>query len=244
MLLAIAEGGDLYTQERLGNLYESGIHIPKDLAAAVSWYQKASDQGDQLSATKLREIGQSIFDGTNYTKGIEAKLQLMQLAPFSNNKLYQTELARAFVKLGRIGDALPWFRKAAKQDDRFAQTLLGNLLIKRKERDVEIAEGKYWLIQAAKSGYGFAQNSLGSAYELGRWGEPDFGEAVRWYSKAVKQEDREGVASNSLGNLYWDGRGVPQDYAIAADFYRRSAKLGHPYSIGRLGEMLIDGKGA
>ena len=41
----LAEQGDASAQYNLGFIYYSGLGVPQDTAAAVSWYRKAADQG-------------------------------------------------------------------------------------------------------------------------------------------------------------------------------------------------------
>ena len=40
-----AEGGDAEAQTMVGEIYERGLGVPPDYAAAASWYQKAADKG-------------------------------------------------------------------------------------------------------------------------------------------------------------------------------------------------------
>ncbi|MDP6190520.1 MAG: hypothetical protein QF872_06905, partial [Gammaproteobacteria bacterium] len=41
----LATEGDAASQYELGRLYQFGAGVPKNLATAVGWYQKAADQG-------------------------------------------------------------------------------------------------------------------------------------------------------------------------------------------------------
>jgi len=43
--LQTAEGGDPEAQTNVGEIYERGLGVPPDYAAAASWYQKAADKG-------------------------------------------------------------------------------------------------------------------------------------------------------------------------------------------------------
>src|SRR5262249_33986876 len=54
-----------------------------------------------------------------------------------------------------------------------------------------------------------AQFAMGAHYSTGDQVKQDYGEAVRWFTKAAEQGNV--VAQATLGAYYWAGRGVPQD---------------------------------
>ena len=56
---------------------------------------------------------------------------------------------------------------------------------------------------------------------LGRGVAQDYGQAVKWYKKAVAQGDVH--AQLNLGNMYAKGRGVAQDDAEAVKWYMKAA---------------------
>jgi uncharacterized protein len=41
----LADRGDEYAQDSLGDLYAAGLGVPQDLAQAAAWYRKAAEQG-------------------------------------------------------------------------------------------------------------------------------------------------------------------------------------------------------
>jgi TPR repeat protein len=68
-------------------------------------------------------------------------------------------------------------------------------------------------IEVAACENALAQSVLGCWYSEGKWMPLDYGEAVRWYSKAAELGDAD--AQKNLGVAYRDGRGVPQDLVLA-----------------------------
>ncbi len=56
-----AEGGDLEAQTNVGEIYERGMGVPPDYAAAAQWYQKAADKGYSRALFNL---------GTLYEQGL------------------------------------------------------------------------------------------------------------------------------------------------------------------------------
>jgi TPR repeat protein len=80
---------------------------------------------------------------------------------------------------------------------------------------------KAFLAKAQRGDRG-SQMWLGAAYEQGWFGKPNYGEALKWFSKAAAQGDPD--AQNSLGQMYQDGEGVQQNNSEAAKWYRMAAE--------------------
>ena len=59
--LQTAEGGDLEAQTNVGEIYERGLGVDPDYAAAAGWYQKAADKGYSRALFNL---------GTMYEQGL------------------------------------------------------------------------------------------------------------------------------------------------------------------------------
>jgi TPR repeat protein len=103
------------------------------------------------------------------------------------------------------GQAADWYKKAAKQDDRLAEWLLGRLYYTGSgiPRDLNAAES--WLEKAANQDDPFGQQLLG----LVRLEKNDYANASGWFRKAAMQGLPQAQAQ--LGELLKDGRGVTPD---------------------------------
>ena len=88
------------------------------------------------------------------------------------------------------------------------------------------------LLAKAQQGDRESQMWLGAAYEQGWFGKPNYGEALKWFSKAAAQGDPD--AQNSLGQMYQDGEGVQQNNSEAAKWYRMAAE--HVLDFGGAGQ--------
>ena len=51
----LADQGEASAQYSLGLMYEKGLGVPQDYAAAATWYRKAAEQGDGLAQYYLGE---------------------------------------------------------------------------------------------------------------------------------------------------------------------------------------------
>jgi hypothetical protein len=85
------------------------------------------------------------------------------------------------------------------------------------------------------------QYNLGVLYDTGDGVSQDYGEAVKWYRKAIEQGYSN--AQNNLGVLYENGQGVPQDYVQAVELYRKAAENDNATAQNNLGLMYRHGKG-
>ncbi|MDR0869679.1 MAG: sel1 repeat family protein [Planctomycetaceae bacterium] len=139
-------------------------------------------------------------------------------------------------------EAVKWFRKAAEQNDAFAQNNLANYynngaggLDKNEKKARELYQ------KAVEQGLAVAQSQLGNCYYFGKGVDKDFTEAVRWFRKAAEQGNTN--AQFSLGNAYCNGEGVDKDFTEAVKWYRKAAEQGDAPAQYNLGVMYHKGAG-
>jgi TPR repeat protein len=84
-------------------------------------------------------------------------------------------------------EAVRWFRKAAEQGDRDAQTNLGSLYLLGDRLPQDYSEALKWLRAAADQGHPLAQTKLGIMYEDGKGVPQDRVQAYMWFSLAAAQ---------------------------------------------------------
>lgn len=95
---------------------------------------------------------------------------------------------------------------AASQNTRLSATPVSNQNSNEfADAPVPIRE----LQQRAQAGDADAQFELGAKYATGEETPQDYGEAVKWFTRAA--EGGQVLAAATLGAYYWAGRGVPQD---------------------------------
>lgn len=87
----------------------------------------------------------------------------------------------------------------------------------------------------------YSRSNLRSLLDRGLGFAEDYQEALKWFRKAVQQQDKD--AQNNLGVMYEHGSGVAQDYEEAVSWYRKAAEQGNTYAQSHLGAMYREGKG-
>jgi hypothetical protein len=159
--------------------------------------------------------------------------------PNSVRLIYQ--LGRAYLKAGKINDALVRYRTAAEKGLAQAQTGLGNLYFigTSVPRDYGMAFNLYR--KAAEQGDAEGQYNLGYIYRHGSGVPQDSQQAVAWFHKAADQGW--GEAQSSLGYMYYTGSGVPMDYHQAFSWYHKAADQGIAAAQHSLGIMYEHGYG-
>jgi TPR repeat protein len=115
-------------------------------------------------------------------------------------------------------EAIRWYERLAKRNDRRAQTTLGYGV----EKNFEVA--RYWWTQAAKRDDAGAQYNLGTLYYRGEGVTQDYAEAARWYRHAAQIGHVN--SQKNLAGMYWEGRGVEKNAQVAYYWFKVAALLG------------------
>ena len=195
-----AEKGDAQAQYQIGSSHHFGYRAQKDLALALSWYEKAARQG-----LPRAQYMAGILLGTNQIK---------------------TRLGLSDEDADKR--ALEWFQKSAEQEFSGAQERLGLYYSLGWGVKEDPSLAVKWYEKAAKQGNWEAQDSLAHHYYEGLGVPQYFKKAAYWYLKAAEQDSYD--AQYSLGRLYQDGKGVPQDFAEAYFWINLAASKFPPYA--------------
>lgn len=94
---------------------------------------------------------------------------------------------------------------------------------------------------ARQHGCADAEFAIGKNYFDGLGAPKNYGEAYKWFSKAVA--DGHPHAMNELARMYADGKGVKMDERKAVQLYVEAAKGGCPYAKFNLAEGYRTGAG-
>lgn len=149
---------------RLGQMYDTGEGVIKDLKAAFAWYKKAADEGDRIGEYKV---------GMMYLRGQGIKRDYDEAAAWLK-KSADKGYARAQTNYGSLHlaglgvdqdfvQAVEWFRKAADQNYGEAQYLMGVAYEYGEGVAQDKDEAKAWYRKAVKNGSG---NATGPLYRL------------------------------------------------------------------------------
>ena len=97
------------------------------------------------------------------------------------------------------------------------------------------------LMEMVKAGDASAQTALGQRYELGHGVERNRAKAVKWYQRAIEQDNP--LAMFLLGQMYETGAQTDRDYRRSARLYMQAADQGHAAAQARLAQLYELGLG-
>jgi TPR repeat protein len=111
-----ANQGDAQAQYKLGDLYESGYGVPKNLAAALDWYTKAANHGNSLAQDRLGHI---YDEGIGVPRNSTAAVEWYRKAAERGEVLDQFKLGQLYSDGSAVpkdtAEAVKWYRKASEQ---------------------------------------------------------------------------------------------------------------------------------
>ena len=96
---------------------------------------------------------------------------------YENGEYVKKDLKKAF----------SFYKKAADQDEMYAQYALALFYSSGKGVQQDYAQALHWFHKAADQGYDKALHAIGLVYHLGEGVPKDLNEAIKWYKKAADQ---------------------------------------------------------
>lgn len=211
-----AEGGNVYAQQKLGDLYEMGKGVPVNLKVAAEWREKAANRGNVDAQLKL---GKMYLDGLGVEQDYKKAKYWLNRSAVEGNSEAQFLLGKMYhLGLGVEQNreiAGNWLAKAASHSYEDAVKLL-NLL---ESFGLHVEEGFYQrlpeLDKLAQDGDAEAQYQLAVRYESGGYGMKKNAEkALYWFKQAANNGHL--LAMKSLAHIYRDGLdGVAADQKVA-----------------------------
>lgn len=137
--------------------------------------------------------------------------------------------------------ALPWFEKAAQQDNVAAQHNLGILFFTGEGCVPNKAKSHQWFLRAANQGNPASQFRVGMDYAYGIGVEKDWEVMFTWMEKAAKGNYQ--PAKYQLAKCYQLGEGVEKDEQKAVKWMKEAAAQGYTDAQTQYGLFLLTGYG-
>lgn len=211
----------------LGEAYENGWGVEKDIGKASELYQKALESGSKTAAKKNEELKPEV----QYLRGVEC--------------MEGKVCPRDFVK------ARQWFEKSAEQGNPDAACRLAEMLQNGLGGKVDVKRAISLYEQADAGGSVSAAVDLGFMFFQGRKVEKDLAKARLYYERSCAGFEKTAETEKwhaiygyyRLGEMYRTGKGVTKNLLMAARLFRFAAIHGNAYACHDLGEMYREGEG-
>lgn len=226
----------------LGEKYEQGRGVDKDVAHAVRLYEQAADR----SPWAQFKLGTLYSQGAGVPKNEARALQWWQKSADGGNAKAQNNLGVMYERGSGVprdySKALDWYLRALAGGVPQAKGNLEDLFEQGRGAPADPAALAAWYRTGAEAGIASAQYRLGRLYAGGSGVTPDEAEAAKWLTKALEQGYAK--AAPELADLYFElarkyetGEGMPHDQQQALGYYAQAAALGDKRALDRLMEL-------
>ncbi|WP_299473705.1 hypothetical protein [uncultured Roseibium sp.] len=241
--LAAAEAGHPEATRIVGERYQQGKGVGKNLILAETWLQKSVD---------LDMYGADLELASLHVAGDEFSIEKRRQAVNTLQSYVDRGDPRAMLALGRAYITGAGVEKNPGTGLRLFQD--ANNLVPGLAR-IQIAEYHFWgaggvvnyelafdgFSKSAKLSNPDAQYWLGWMYQNGLGTERNPEEAARLYRIAI--EHGEHRAKVALGVLYFEGHGVRKDERMAAEYFQETSERGMESGRANLGWLMVNGFG-
>ena len=211
--------GDHAAQALLGELYQSGLAVPRDLVKAREWYEIASHNGNVQA---MFQLGLFYSEGIGgLPKDLEQAYRYFKAASDAGNLVASLNLGLYYL----VGDAIPrdldkainLIESVANKGFPDAQYILGVALFDGEFGLPNKKLGMSWLKKAAESDHVAAQVRYGINRYQGVGTDIDKQDGAQWLLKAANAGNP--IAMNRVAKIYRIGEGLEFDVIEAAKWH-------------------------
>ena len=241
-IMDLANNGDVFAQDTVGDMYTNGQCVEQSYETAAEWCRKAAEQGYARTQCRLGYMHES---GHGVEQSYDKAVEWYQKAAEQGHVAAQCNLGVMY-EYGQgveqsYETAVEWYRKAAEQGYARGQCNLGVMYEYGQGVEQSYETAVEWYRKAAEQGNAIAQFNLGCQYYFSKGVEQSYDKAFEWFRKAAEQ----GIASAqyNLGCQYHFSQGVEQSYDKAVEWYRKAAEQGYAGAQWNLGLMYEYGEG-
>lgn len=233
-LRARASAGDPAAENALGDRYDNGDGVARDLSQSFAWYSKAAAHGSADGEFNLAFAYQ-----TGRGVNVDVPRAVQEYTKAANQGQVPSMIKLAI--LYDSGNGIPadkllafqWFERAARAGSTTGMNDLAFAYESGAGTPVNFAAAVEWYTKAAQAGNSVSAVNLGNLYRFGKGVTKDLAAAARWYKYASDKNYVEGQFLYAF--FLHNGYGVPADQASAAALYERAAQKGHAMAQANLG---------
>ncbi|UZO03466.1 uncharacterized protein OCT59_023873 [Rhizophagus irregularis] len=238
----VADLGNSYGINSLGDCYQNGIGTDIDYQKAFKLYQKAADLGNEFG---INSIGYCYQNGFGTDIDNKKAFELYQKASDLGNSYGINNLGQSYQNgIGIDIDnkkAFKLYQKATDLGNSYGINNLGNCYQNGIGIDIDNKKAFKLYQKAADLGNSYGINNLGNCYQYGIEINIDNKKAFELYQKASDLGNSYGI--NSLGDCYENGIGTDIDKKKAFELYQKAADLENTFGITNLGNCYLNGIG-
>jgi len=251
-LMIAANHGSPIAQRTMGECFEIGIGVPKDLTQAILWYERASEGGDSEATMHLGVI----YSKVGPKKNPERAYACFRKAAETGNSEAQFRTGSCLLYGNGVQEnpreAFNWFLKSSASKNSKAQFALGECYQYGNGTEQDQEKSFYWYRMAADQGDCEALFNIGVRYDYGIGTIEDRVKAFECYKQASERGHVE--SQYHLGFAYANGRGVVKNnimayvwldvaaqegFRTASEYLARVAELMSPDDIAEAKKLVL-----
>lgn len=225
----------------LGEHYETGDGVDKNMKKAIEYYESAAAKGYSPAQSKLGYIYKTEEGFKNPERSI-----------YWNDKAAQGDDMRALCNLGisyEFGNgveknekkAFELYRRSARLGYDRGMYNLAYCYMRGFGTNEDHWQAAHYFEKAAQKGHVEAMYNIGVMYLNGDGVNKDCKRAAEWFYKAAQNNNIESIFY--LGYCYMNGLGVKKYPAMAVHYFRKAADGGDPEAMFNLGYCYYNGNG-
>jgi TPR repeat protein len=161
LLSASGQGGYVKAQLQLGDMYDAGDLVTKNLQKAFAWYTRAAMQGDSVGEYK---VGMMTLRGRGTKRDANLAASWLKKSAEQGNARAQTNYGSLHLTGSGVEvdytEAVRWFQKAAEQNYGDAQFLMGVACEYGEGIEQNMDQAIAWYEKAADNGSSAAKGPL------------------------------------------------------------------------------------
>ncbi len=250
-----AEKGEAWAQFLLGEMYQNGNGLPRDVATGLLWWERACLQN---YPSALEMISQAYYTATSVTNHRAKALEWGLYAARRGNPMAQQFVSGMFLNgdgaSRDVKQGLEFLSMAATNDDVQAQVSLADIYASGQLVPRDTALATFWLTRAATNrlASSFANDAtmrLGIMSATGDGVKQDDKAAMQWFRLAANYRGAID-AMDSIGYMLALGRGEPRNDKEAVKWFEEAADPDRPAdqatyfpAFNNLGVMYALGRG-
>lgn len=218
----------------LGQLYLTGVVVPRNAAEAARWYDRAEEVG-YVPAGKI--VGDIYYYGYGVPKDPAKAVKYYKKAATLGFAPAQYALAN-ILYAGDAGQpqdtqtALAWYEQAAKRNHPGAQLALAEAFDAGDGVAANPKQALAYYTSAALGGNADAQAALGTYFYEGQQVQKDLPTARKWFETAARRQQVD--AMFNLAAMLTKGEGGDKDLVKAWVWFNLARNGGHPNAAAAL----------
>ena len=240
LVLNLAESGDVFAQNELGNLYRYGYGVKKDKDKCLKWLTKSADAGYWKS---LNQLGIIYIDGVlvqqDYSKAIKFYKKAADCG-YASSEYNLGGCYRDGTGVNKdISTSIEWYKKAYEHGRYEAALNLGDIYYYTEYRLEDDLKAMEWYKKSYEHGIHEGAYGLGKLYHYSEKFKNIY-KAIELYREAYNNGI--GEAAYFLGVVYFYTEEV-EDNLKAIEWYKKAYEHGVGIAAAEIGRIYYVGYG-